>query len=67
METNIAFDEKENPGNQVYIAPGQVAEIIPDADMRFCLIILKDGSKHFVCGTIQEVREKLGMQAEELS
>ncbi|MGX5854390.1 hypothetical protein ACWKW6_12120 [Dyadobacter jiangsuensis] len=53
------FQLKENAEQTVNIEKRQVQEIIPDADFRFSLIILKDGSKHFVCGTMEEVTKEL--------
>ncbi|WP_171037867.1 hypothetical protein [Dyadobacter luticola] len=37
----------------------EVEEIIPDADMRFSLVMLKNGDKHFVEGRESEIREQL--------
>ena len=43
----------------IELFPQEVAEIIPDADMRFSLVELKNGEKHFVCGTEIQIREAL--------
>ncbi|GGN03699.1 hypothetical protein GCM10010967_43150 [Dyadobacter beijingensis] len=53
------FQLKEDAAQTVTIEKSQVQEIIPDADFRFSLIILKDGNKHFVCGTMEEVTQEL--------
>lgn len=57
MTTKTTFQLKEGQSETISIAREEVAEIIPDADFRFSLIILKDGQKHFVCGTMEEVNE----------
>jgi len=53
------FELKEGP-EIVTILRAEVEEIVPDADFRYSLVILKDGGKIFVCGTKQEVEENLG-------
>lgn len=60
MTTKTTFQLKEGQSETISIAREEVAEIIPDADFRFSLIILQDGQKHFVCGTIEEVNEQFG-------
>ncbi|ACT92884.1 hypothetical protein [Dyadobacter fermentans] len=49
------FQLKEDDTQTVRIGRDEVQEIIPDADFRFSLIMLKDGRKYFVCGTLEEV------------
>ncbi|MGV3604232.1 MAG: hypothetical protein ACO1N1_23620 [Dyadobacter fermentans] len=49
------FQLKEDDTQTVSIGRDEVQEIIPDADFRFSLIMLKDGRKYFVCGTLEEV------------
>jgi hypothetical protein len=53
------FKLKEDPDQQIEILADEVEEIVPDADFRFSLLILKNGDKHFVCGTKQEITEQL--------
>lgn len=53
------FELKEG-SETVTILRTEVEEIVPDADFRYSLVILKDGRKIFVCGTKQEVEENLG-------
>ncbi|QRR01140.1 hypothetical protein [Dyadobacter sandarakinus] len=52
------FQLKENDG-EISFSKSEVAEIVPDADMRFSLVILTSGAKHFVQGTEQDILEKL--------
>ncbi|WP_353719974.1 hypothetical protein [Dyadobacter sp. 676] len=58
MQTKAKFQLKEGQSETVRIAREDVQEIVPDADFRFSLIILKDGAKHFVCGTLEEVNQQ---------
>jgi hypothetical protein len=53
------FKTKEDETITVKFAADQVEEIIPDALMMFSLVTLKNGEKHFVRGTVQEIRDKL--------
>jgi hypothetical protein len=43
----------------IWFSIDDVGEIVPDADMRYSLVILKDGTKYFVQGTKQQIRENL--------
>ena len=60
MAKEVKFRLKEEKDQDIKVLKEDVREIVPDADFRFSLLILKDGSKHFICGTKQEVEEKLG-------
>ncbi|WAC15379.1 hypothetical protein [Dyadobacter pollutisoli] len=53
------FKLKEDESTEIEIFPEEVDEIVPDADFRFSLVILKNGDKHFIYGTENEVLEKL--------
>jgi hypothetical protein len=53
------FKIKDDPSQTVGFSLDEVDEIIPDADMRYSLVMLKNGSKHFVQGTEDEVRSRL--------
>jgi hypothetical protein len=64
MNQRGLFQLKED-NEEVSIARSEVQEIIPDADFRFSLIMLKDGRKYFVCGTLDEVNEKFDKPQEE--
>lgn len=55
----IELEVKEDGAAKLSVADEEILEMIPDADMRFTLLILKDGSKHFVKGTEQEIRNLL--------
>jgi hypothetical protein len=61
MGKSMIFQTKEGEPRTVRFKSDEIEEIIPDANMHFSLVILKDGNKHFVQGTVQEIREKLGM------
>ena len=52
------FKLKEDESKQVSIAQEEIEEIVPDADFRFSLIILKTGDKHFVCGTKSDILQQ---------
>lgn len=52
------FQLKEDDTQTVSVSRHEVQEIIPDADFRFSLIMLKDGRKYFVCGTLAEVEQE---------
>ncbi|WP_225865810.1 hypothetical protein [Dyadobacter aurulentus] len=56
----VKFKAKEDD-QEILISADEIAEIIPDADMRFTLVILKNDDKHFICGTEAEIRERLGL------
>lgn len=58
----IELEVKEDGAAKLAVADEEILEMIPDADMRFTLLILKDGSKHFVKGTEQEIRNLLSDQ-----
>ncbi|REA56121.1 hypothetical protein DSL64_27240 [Dyadobacter luteus] len=58
----IELEVKEDGATKLAVADEEILEMIPDADMRFTLLILKDGSKHFVKGTEQEIRNLLSDQ-----
>lgn len=53
------FKMKEDQSSEIRIFKDQVLEIVPDADFRFSLVILKDGNKYFLCGTEKDIREAL--------
>ncbi|CAG5067387.1 hypothetical protein DYBT9623_00107 [Dyadobacter sp. CECT 9623] len=57
----VKFKAKED-GSEVLISPSEVVEIIPDADMRFCLVILKNEEKLFIQGTRAGIREQLNIE-----
>lgn len=63
MKSKSVFQLKEGDSETVSIARGDVEEIVPDADFRFSLIILKDGQKFFVCGTREELMSELNLQS----
>ena len=60
MANEVTFALKEDETQEVVLLPDDIDEIVPDADFRFCLLILKNGEKHFVTGTRQEIESKLG-------
>ncbi len=62
MKRKSRFQLKEDGAGTVDIARQEIQEIVPDADFRFSLIILKDGQKHFVCGTKEEIIHQLDEQ-----
>ncbi|MCF0055827.1 hypothetical protein [Dyadobacter sp. CY356] len=55
------FKLKDNPEEQVEITSEQIEEIVPDADFRFSLIILKTEEKFFVVGSKSEICGELGI------
>lgn len=57
MKTKRNFKTKEDPELTVSFSMEDIKEIVPDADMRFSLVILTNGDKHFVCGSEPEIRE----------
>ena len=59
MKSKSIFQLKEDDSETVAIAREEVEEVIPDADFRFSLVILKDGRKLFVCGTKEELVREL--------
>ena len=59
MNRQGAIFEAKEDGSEIEISKNDVEEIIPDADMRFSLISLVNGEKHFVVGTEDEVWKKL--------
>lgn len=64
MTRKSVFKLKENEAETVEVAREEVEEIVPDADFRFSLIILKDGRKIFVCGTKEEIVRDLNGETE---
>ena len=44
---------------KIRLSSDDLDEIVPDADMRYSVVILKDGSKHFVSGTEEQIRKAL--------
>ncbi|OJV14970.1 MAG: hypothetical protein BGO21_20120 [Dyadobacter sp. 50-39] len=58
------FQLKEDDTQTVSISQDEVQEMIPDADFRFSLIMLKDGRKYFVCGTLAELEQQFSSPAE---
>ena len=59
MANGAALKLKDDESSEILIHKNEVEEIVPDADFRFSLVILKNGDKHFVHGTKKEIREKL--------
>ncbi|WP_221391222.1 hypothetical protein [Dyadobacter sp. NIV53] len=59
MANEALFKLKEDETSEIRICKDEVEEIIPDADFRFSLVILKNGGKHFVFGTEKEILEQL--------
>ena len=55
------FKLKDNQEEEVEISGGQVEEVVPDADFRFSLVILKTEEKYFVLGSKREICEELGI------
>jgi photosystem II stability/assembly factor-like uncharacterized protein len=55
----IDFESKEGGGLKISMVADQILEMIPDADMRYTLLITKDGGKHFVKGTQAEIQSRL--------
>lgn len=55
------FKLKDNE-EEVEILNEQIEEIVPDADFRFSLIILKTEEKYFVRGSKSEICEELGVE-----
>ncbi|MCF0069381.1 hypothetical protein LZD49_02800 [Dyadobacter sp. CY261] len=53
------FKVKDEDSLTVEFSGDEIDEIVPDADMRFSLVILRNGEKHFVEGTEQEIRDAL--------
>jgi hypothetical protein len=53
------FKLKSDESQEVEILKDQIEEIVPDADFRFSLVILKNGEKHFVCGSGIEIEKIL--------
>jgi hypothetical protein len=53
------FQLKEDDSQTVQVLPAEIEEIVPDADFRFSLLMLKDGRKIFVAGTESEIRSRL--------
>ena len=58
MKNNRSFKTKEDQDVTVSFSMEEIEEIVPDADMRYSLVILKNGDNHFVCGTEMEIREE---------
>lgn len=59
MKKGKAFSLKEDESKKIRFSLKEVDEIVPDADFRFSLVILKNGEKHFICGTEGQIREQL--------
>ena len=59
MSNGAILKLKEDEFSEIRIYKDEVEEIIPDADFRFSLVILKNGDKHFVYGIEKEIREEL--------
>ncbi|WP_090381247.1 hypothetical protein [Dyadobacter sp. SG02] len=53
------FKLKDDDSLDVQLSGDEIEEIVPDADMRFSLVILRNGEKHFVEGTEQQIRDTL--------
>lgn len=63
MAGKATFTLKEGESGEIELRSEDIEEIVPDADFRFSLLILKNGDKHFVSGTKDEIEEKLGANA----
>jgi len=63
MTNGALFKLKEDESSEIRIYKDEVEEIIPDADFRFSLVILRNGDKHFVFGTKKEIGEELERNA----
>lgn len=59
MAGKATFTLKEDESGEIVVSGEDIAEIVPDADFRFSLLILKNGDKHFVTGTKEEIEDKL--------
>ena len=57
MNDQKRFTTKDDASVTVQFSFDEIEEIVPDADMRFTLVVLKNGDKHFVCGTEMEIRK----------
>jgi hypothetical protein len=64
MHNNKAIFKRKLDDSEVAINKDSVVDVTPDADMRFSLIALTNGEKHFVVGTENEVWEKLRKAAD---
>ncbi|WP_254561001.1 hypothetical protein [Dyadobacter diqingensis] len=62
MNIPTIFQSKDDDSVEISLSKSEIQEIIPDADFRFSLLILKSGDKHFVIGTESEIKEKLGIR-----
>jgi heptaprenylglyceryl phosphate synthase len=62
MINKTSFKTKEDQDVTVSFSVEEIEEIVPDADMRYSLVILKNGDKHFVCGTEMEIRAEFTVQ-----
>ncbi|MCF0065202.1 hypothetical protein MUK70_05940 [Dyadobacter chenwenxiniae] len=62
MADNATFILKDD-SSEIVVRNEDIEEIVPDADFRFSLLILKSGDKHFVSGTKEEIEEKLEANA----
>ena len=63
MANGTLFKLKEDESSEIRVFKDEVEEIIPDADFRFSLVILRNGDKHFVFGTKKEIEEELERNA----
>ena len=63
MAGKVTFTLKEDEQGEIAVRSEDIAEIVPDADFRFSLLILKNGDKHFVCGTKEGIENKIGANA----
>jgi hypothetical protein len=59
MNGQKSFQLKDDETKEIRFSADEIEDIVPDADMRFSLVILTNGDKHFVCGTDRDIREKL--------
>ncbi|MCF2517489.1 hypothetical protein [Dyadobacter sp. CY351] len=62
MMGKASFNLKEY-SSEIVINSTDIEEIVPDADFRFSLLVLKNGEKHFVAGTKEEIENKLEANA----
>jgi len=53
------FKFKEDEASEIKIYKEDVEEIVPDADFRFSLIVMKNGDKHFLVGTENDILQEL--------
>ncbi|WP_157474629.1 hypothetical protein [Dyadobacter sp. Leaf189] len=55
------FKTKDDESVTVRFSLEDVTDVVPDSDMRYTLVVLKNGDKHFICGTKLEILDQLGL------